>query len=79
MNQAKPASPGRRKFTAGVAVATVAPTMFFIGKARAAERVVVRAPGGVDDVKKETIYDPFRGDGHRGLFPSRHDRGGRWR
>ncbi|MBK8741400.1 MAG: ABC transporter substrate-binding protein [Betaproteobacteria bacterium] len=61
MNEPKPASPGRRKFTAGVAVATVAPTMFFIGKARAAEQVVVRTPGGVfDDVKKETIYDPFR-------------------
>jgi hypothetical protein len=45
MNQAKPASPGRRKFTAGVAVATVAPTMFFIGKARAAEQVAVCTPG----------------------------------
>ena len=55
------ASPGRRKFTTGVAIAAAAPNLFWIKKAAAAEQVIVRTPGGVfDDVKKETIYDPFR-------------------
>jgi putative spermidine/putrescine transport system substrate-binding protein len=61
MAEVKVVNPGRRKFSTGVAVAAAAPTMFWIGKARAAEQVIVRTPGGVfDDVKKETIYDPFR-------------------
>src|SRR5829696_3795795 len=62
MSERKAANPGRRTFTAGVAAAAVAPTLFFTPKkAHAAEQVIVRTPGGVfDDVKKETIYDPFR-------------------
>ena len=54
-------NPGRRKVAKALAAATVAPSLFYITKARAAEQVIVRTPGGVfDDVKKETIYDPFR-------------------
>lgn len=54
-------SPGRRAFTAAVATTAVAPFMIWSRKASAAEQVIVRTPGGVfDDVKKETVYDPFR-------------------
>ena len=54
-------NPRRRRFSQAVAAATVAPSLFFINKVHAAEQVIVRTPGGVfDDVKKETIYDPFR-------------------
>ena len=54
-------NPGRRKVAKALVAATVAPSLFYIPKARAAEQVIVRTPGGVfDDVKKETIYDPFR-------------------
>ena len=61
MTEPRVVNPGRRKFSTGVAVAAVAPTMFWIRKATAAEQVVVRTPGGVfDDVKRETIYEPFR-------------------
>lgn len=61
MIEAKALNRGRRAFTTGVAAAAVAPTLFWIKKAAAAEQVIVRTPGGVfDDVKKETIYDPFR-------------------
>ena len=58
---ATPKSSGRRKAVKALAAATLAPSLFYINKARAAEQVIVRTPGGVfDDVKKETIYDPFR-------------------
>src|SRR3954466_12674995 len=54
-------NPGRRTVAKALAAATLAPSLFYINKARAAEQVIVRTPGGVfDDVKKETIYDPFR-------------------
>ena len=54
-------NPGRRKAAKTLAAATIAPSLFYIHKAHAAEQVIVRTPGGVfDDVKKETIYDPFR-------------------
>lgn len=53
--------PARRRFAVGAAAAAVAPGVFWIRKATAAEQVVVRTPGGVfDDVKRETIYEPFR-------------------
>ena len=56
-----PKSSGRRKAVKALAAASLAPSLFYINKARAAEQVIVRTPGGVfDDVKKETIYDPFR-------------------
>ena len=54
-------NPGRRTIAKALAAATVTPSLFYIHKAHAAEQVIVRTPGGVfDDVKKETIYDPFR-------------------
>jgi len=54
-------STGRRAFTAAVAATTVAPFMIWSRKASAAGQLVVRTPGGVfDDVKRETVYEPFR-------------------
>lgn len=51
----------RRAITAGMATATVAPFVIWSRKASAAQQVVVRTPGGVfDDVKRETVYEPFR-------------------
>lgn len=53
--------PGRRKFTTAVAAATLATPFLWTRRATAAEQVVVRTPGGVfDDIKRETIYEPFR-------------------
>ena len=51
----------RRAFTAGIAAASVAPFMMWSRNVSAAQQLVVRTPGGVfDDVKRETIYEPFR-------------------
>jgi putative spermidine/putrescine transport system substrate-binding protein len=51
----------RRSFTQSAAVASVAPFMIWTRKASAATQVVVRTPGGVfDDIKRETVYEPFR-------------------
>src|SRR5438552_18985406 len=59
-NQDKPDS-GRRAFTAAVAATSIAPLMIWSRRARAAQQVIVRTPGGVfDDVKRETVYEPFR-------------------
>ncbi len=53
--------PAQRRFAAGAAVAAATPNLFWIRKASAAEQVIVRTPGGVfDDIKRETIYEPFR-------------------
>jgi putative spermidine/putrescine transport system substrate-binding protein len=61
MENRKTADRGRRTFSAGLAVAAVAPFMIWSRKAAAAEQLVVRTPGGVfDDVKRETVYEPFR-------------------
>ncbi|MEQ1806667.1 MAG: ABC transporter substrate-binding protein [Burkholderiaceae bacterium] len=61
MTDSKIHSPVRRKLVASAAGAAASPALFWIHKASAAEQVIVRTPGGVfDDVKKETIYDPFR-------------------
>lgn len=61
MTDSKIQSPVRRKLVAGVAGAAATPALFWVHTANAAEQVIVRTPGGVfDDVKKETIYDPFR-------------------
>jgi putative spermidine/putrescine transport system substrate-binding protein len=61
MTVSAPLNPRRRKLTTGAAMAVAAPALFWINKAAAAEQVVVRTPGGsFDDVKRETIYEPFR-------------------
>ena len=61
MTQPPYADPGRRRFTSGVAAATLAAPFFWVRQATAAEQVIVRTPGGVfDDIKRETIYEPFR-------------------
>src|SRR5664280_533640 len=53
--------PGRRTFTGAVAAATLSAPLFWVRRAIAAEQVIVRTPGGVfDDIKRETIYEPFR-------------------
>ena len=60
-NPKTPPDRSRRAFTAVAAATAVAPFMIWSRKATAAEQVIVRTPGGVfDDVKKETVYDPFR-------------------
>jgi putative spermidine/putrescine transport system substrate-binding protein len=61
MKERRTADRNRRAFTAGLAAATVAPFMIWSRNASAAQQVVVRTPGGVfDDVKRETVYEPFR-------------------
>jgi len=51
----------RRRFTFAAAAATAAPLSFYIQPARANTQLMVRTPGGVfDDVKRETVYEPFR-------------------
>lgn len=61
MSESKPTNAGRRTFIAGATAVAAAPTMFWSRKSAAAEQIFVRTPGGVfDDVKRETIYDPFR-------------------
>ena len=61
MTHPRTANPGRRTFTTGVAAATLVSPFFWVRNALAAEQVIVRTPGGVfDDIKRETIYEPFR-------------------
>lgn len=51
----------RRVLTQTAAVASVTPFMIWSRKSSAATQVVVRTPGGVfDDVKRETVYEPFK-------------------
>lgn len=61
MTHLESADSGRRTFTTGVAAAALASPFFWIRNATAAGQVIVRTPGGVfDDIKRETIYEPFR-------------------
>lgn len=61
MTEVRKASGGRRVFSAAIAAACVAPFALWSRKASAAQQVIVRTPGGVfDDVKRETVYEPFR-------------------
>jgi putative spermidine/putrescine transport system substrate-binding protein len=61
MNESKSIRRSRRAFTQTAAVASVTPFMIWSRKASAATQVVVRTPGGVfDDVKRETVYEPFK-------------------
>jgi putative spermidine/putrescine transport system substrate-binding protein len=61
MLKARSGHSGRRAFTAGLAGAAVAPALLWSKAASASGQVVVRTPGGVfDDVKRETVYEPFR-------------------
>jgi len=62
MTERPAVNPRRRALTTSLAAAAVAPSMLLWSRqARAAGQVVVRTPGGVfDDVKRETVYEPFR-------------------
>src|SRR6476661_6259549 len=61
MTTSRHADSSRRRFTTGVAAATLASPFFWVRQAAAAEQVIVRTPGGVfDEIKRETIYEPFR-------------------
>ena len=61
MSITPPVAQRRRKFTLAAAAAAVAPATLFVQPARAATQLMVRTPGGVfDDVKRETVYEPFR-------------------
>lgn len=49
----------RRKFVTAASAIAVAP--FFIRRAAAATQLMVRTPGGAfDDIKRRTVYEPFR-------------------
>ncbi len=55
-----PILPSRRTLITGSAVALAAPFVFS-RRASAAQQLMVRTPGGAfDDVKRKTVYDPFR-------------------
>lgn len=52
---------GRRAFSAAAGAAVVGPFLVWTRRASAATQVVVRTPGGVfDDIKRETVYEPFK-------------------
>ena len=54
-------APTRRGFLLGTASLPLATPMIWTRRAAAAQQLVVRTPGGVfDEVKKKTVYDPFR-------------------
>ncbi|HEY0296748.1 MAG TPA: ABC transporter substrate-binding protein [Bordetella sp.] len=56
----KPHSATRRSIL-GMAGAALTTPYLWIPRANAAGQVIIRSPGGVyDDIRKETIYDPFR-------------------
>jgi putative spermidine/putrescine transport system substrate-binding protein len=53
-------APTRRLLLAATSLSLAAP-MIWTRRATAAQQLVVRTPGGVfDEVKKKTVYDPFR-------------------
>ena len=54
-------NPTRRTALATLAGASVVTPYLWTRSASAAQQLVVRTPGGVfDDVKRETVYEPFR-------------------
>src|SRR3954471_879538 len=54
-------NPTRRTALATLAGASVVTPYLWTRSASAAGQIVVRTPGGVfDDVKRETVYEPFR-------------------
>lgn len=56
-----PMTPTRRGLLRGAAALPLAAPLVWSRRAVAAQQLVVRTPGGVfDDVKKQTVYDPFR-------------------
>lgn len=53
--------PTRRGMLLGAAAVPLAAPLIWTRRATAAQQLVVRTPGGVfDEVKKKTVYDPFR-------------------
>ncbi|MDR3535173.1 MAG: ABC transporter substrate-binding protein [Acetobacteraceae bacterium] len=53
-------TPTRRGLLVAASSLTLAAPMIWTRRATAAQQLVVRTPGGVfDDVKKQTVYDPF--------------------
>jgi putative spermidine/putrescine transport system substrate-binding protein len=53
--------PTRRRLLMTAAAVPLAAPMIWSRRAQAAQQLTVRTPGGVfDDVKKRTVYDPFR-------------------
>jgi putative spermidine/putrescine transport system substrate-binding protein len=56
-----PFTPTRRRLLAASAAVSLAAPMIWTRRAAAAAQLVVRTPGGsFDEVKKRTVYDPFR-------------------
>src|SRR4051812_36886830 len=54
-------NPSRRTALAAIAGASVAAPCLWTRSASAAQQLVVRTPGGAfDEVKRETVYEPFR-------------------
>ena len=61
MNTLDPSSLSRRRFALTVGATSITPLSLWTRRASAATQVVVRTPGGVfDDIKRETVYDPFK-------------------
>ena len=55
------ALPTRRRLLLGAAPVALAAPMIWTRRASAAQQLTVRTPGGsFDEVKKKTVYDPFR-------------------
>ena len=51
----------RRSVMAAAGAASLASPWFWTGRANAATQLAVRTPGGAyDDVKRSTVYEPFR-------------------
>lgn len=54
-------APSRRAVVAGLGAATLAAPHVWSGRAHAAQQLAVRTPGGAyDELKRETVYEPFR-------------------
>src|SRR5579864_70844 len=53
--------PNRRSILVASVTALIAAPYVWTPRARAAQQIMVRTPGGVfDDVKRATVYEPFR-------------------
>ncbi|MFO1328567.1 MAG: ABC transporter substrate-binding protein [Rubrivivax sp.] len=61
MRNSPPPSSTRRRLSLSLAASSVLPFSIWTRHASAATQVTVRTPGGVfDDIKRETVYEPFK-------------------
>lgn len=63
MSQRKTLAVSRRRAVLGVGAAALAMPHLWVGRAAAAEKLLVRTPGGsYDEKRQKTVYEPFRKD-----------------